>query len=364
MARRFAAEVWNNAGNKILDISPFLKDRSFAMELNGYETLDGIVDMEALTRFTDRKGEHPMTVLEELQNNIRFKLDREYLFGTQITLATPDVNSSDSTIALESTGYLGLFNERTFTATFDGVESTSIFTGIADATQGVPGGDMGVTIGAQQYVTGVSRDRTEYIGVNSKDKMLGLTRLRDGQFDFKFSADKVLTTHKALGRIRSDVKFILGKNIERAGWRTVLPYNFIHGRGYGFGEDQLKSDLPDDDSISRYYMRERTALFNSVVEQSTLDRNTQAVLDYRKNIRRIPTVTITGSDLPSLRYEDWLMPGDRLFLDFTAKKYLDSVYGWYRLERLECDLDDNDWPKAIRLYFDSPEYLEEDYPDA
>ncbi len=33
--------------------------------------------------------------------------------------------------------------------------------------------------------------------------------------------------------------------------------------------------------------------------------------------------------------------------------YTDNILGWYRLERMEVDVDDNDFESSIRLYFDN-----------
>ncbi len=96
-------------------------------------------------------------------------------------------------------------------------------------------------------------------------------------------------------------------------------------------------------------MRERISQFNSVQNQATLDQNVAAQLAYYRELRYIPVVTITGHELPA----QFLSIGDRFFLDLTARPYTDNILGWYRLERMEVDVDDNDFERSIRLYFDN-----------
>ena len=78
-------------------------------------------------------------------------------------------------------------------------------------------------------------------------------------------------------------------------------------------------------------------------------QNVAAQLAYYRELRYIPVVTITGHELPA----QFLSIGDRFFLDLTARPYTDNILGWYRLERMEVDVDDNDFESSIRLYFDN-----------
>jgi hypothetical protein len=207
---------------------------------------------------------------------------------------------------------------------------------------------MGITIDPSQYATGVLRNR-DYDRDQAKDKLQRLTNLENGRFDFAFSADKVFKTYEALGATRDDLILTYGRNIKQARVSQILPSNHITGIGSGFGADQLISIQDDAASRAAYYMREKITQFNSVELQSELDENTKAILEYYKDLRSIPVVTITGSDLPST----FLSIGDRLFVDLSGQKYTDNVFGWYRLERMEVAIDDNDFETDISLYFDN-----------
>src|SRR4051794_2804464 len=329
MNRLYDIEVWSNSGVYIANLSRLAKDKRWSMTRNDAETFSCMIDLQALERMAARIGEHPRNLLLPRQMNLRIKRAGEYLFGVQVDASPPDISSDGETIQLETSGYLNLLKDRTVTASFNATEATSIATGIISAVQAVPGGSMGFTIHPSQYATGVLRDRT-YDREEAKDKLQRLTNLRDGRFDFKFSHDKVFRTYQALGAVRSDLRLVLGRNISRAGFSQLLPRNRIIGLGSGFGADQLLSIQDDAASRAAYYMREKISQFNSVVVQDTLDQNVAAQLAYYKDFRYIPSVTISGADLP----DDILTIGDRLFLDFTARSYLDHILGWYRLERM------------------------------
>jgi hypothetical protein len=345
---RYTVEVWSSSGVLIADISHLCKGRRYTLQRNEAETFQATIDVGELDRLAAKVGEHPRTLLLPEQMNLRIKRDDDYLFGAEIVRSEPDYARDSRTISLQAVGYLNLLKERYVTASFTATEATDIATGIIDYVQGVSGGDMGIIVNPSQYVTGVPRNR-DYDRDEAKDKLQRLTNLENGRFDFQFSADKVFTTYESLGAIRSDLRLVYGQNVKRAGITQILPHNHITGLGSGFGADQLVTVKDDAASRAAYYMREKISQFNSVELQETLEENTQAVLDYYKELRSIPVPVITGNDLP----DTFLTPGDRLFVDLTAERYTDNVLGWYRLERMEVSLDDNDFETDIALYFDN-----------
>jgi len=346
--RLYDIEVWSNSGVNLGNLSRLAKSKRYSMSRNDAETFSCTIDLQALERMAARIGEHPRNLLLPRQMNLRIKRAGEYLFGVQVDASPPDMSSDGEVIQLEASGYLNLLKDRTVTATFTATEATSIGTGIISAVQAVPGGNMGITVSPTQYVTGIQRDRT-YSREEAKDKLQRLTNLRDGRFDFRFSHDKVFQTYEALGAVRSDLRLVYGRNVAQAGFSQLLPRNRINGLGSGFGADQLTSIQDDTASQAAYYMREKTSLFNSVQTQSVLDQNVAAQLAYYRELRYIPVVTITGHELPA----QFLSIGDRIWLNLTARQYTDIILGWYRLERMEVEVDDNDFESSIRLYFDN-----------
>jgi hypothetical protein len=346
--RLYTIEVWSNSGAFIADISHLCRNRRYSMERNEAETFQCSIDMDELHRLAAKIGEHPRTLLLAYQMNLRIRRGGSYLFGAQIVGSEPTMGRDSRDISVQATGYLNLFKERYVTETFTATEATEIATGIIDAVQDVSGGDMGITISGSQFETGVLRNR-DYDREEAKDKLQRLTNLQNGRFDFAFSADKVFTTYEALGATRDDLVLTYGRNIKQARVSQILPSNHITGIGSGFGADQLISIQDDAASRAAYYMREKISQFNSVELQSTLEENTKAVLEYHKELRLIPVVTITGNDLPGT----FLSVGDRLFVDLSGQKFTDNVLGWYRLERMEVAIDDNDFETDISLYFDN-----------
>lgn len=346
MGRLYQVEVWSNGGVYLADISHLAKNRSWSMTRNDAETFNCTIPLQPLQQLAASIGEHSRNLLLPDQMNLRIKRDGQYLFGVQIDESPPDISPTDESISVQCSGYLNLLKDRTVTATFTATEATSIATGIINSVQAVA--SMGITVSGTQYATGVVRDRT-YAREEAKDKLQRLTNLQNGRFDFKFSHNKVFQTYSELGAVRSDLRLVLGRNVTNAGFRQILPRNRIIGLGSGFGADQLISVQDDTPSQTGYYMREKISQFNSVQSQTVLDQNVAAQLAYYKELRYIPAITITGKELPA----DFLTPGDRLFLDLTARQYTDNILGWYRLERMEVTIDDNDFESDIKLYFDN-----------
>lgn len=348
--RVYEFELWSIQGKKVADISHLAKGRKYTLERNAAETLDFTLDLDKFEAFCKSINTHPRNVLAPYATDVKVKRNGKYIFGVQVIDCPITLGETSASIAVKCTGYLNLFKDRYVTKTYSQIDAAAIARDLIMETQAQPNGNVGVTLDATQYNTGVLRDRT-YTRDNVKDKAIALTNLIDGNFDIAISWDKKLRTYEQIGSVRGDLEFtypgnIKSATIERTG--TSI-FNKIIGVGSGFGDDQILSIQNSIVSQKAYYLREKIEQFNSVVEQSTLDQNTLGKLDMYQEVLEIPKITVTGKELDL----DYVGIGDRIPVVIGGHTFVDNVFGLYRVEKMDVTIDDNDFESDIALYFDN-----------
>jgi hypothetical protein len=264
------------------------------------------------------------------------------------------ISSFDHLITVSCQGYLDLFKDRYLTYSYSQQDASFIAGDMLGQAQTAPNGNVGVTLGTSNYLTGVLRDRN-YTRQNIKTELQNLTQLIDGRFDFAFDSNKVFNIYSQIGAKRSDIQFtfggpqgnIIGLNTENSA--TSL-YNEIIGLGSGFGADQIVSTQDDPSSQLNRYLRQDIKQYNSVVIQSTLDQNAQADLALEKDLLVMPQITISGKELQNIPF---ISVGDRIQVNAVGHSFLTNLNGYYRVEKMAVSLDDNDFESEIRLYLDN-----------
>lgn len=364
MARRYAIELWSRQGVLLADISHLVTGLSFSMQRNEAEDLTFEVDLDAYEELCTSIGTHPTAILGPYQTDVKVaRLNPttgvyDYLFGAHVGDVEANIEEDAAALTVRAFGYLNLLIDRYVSPDpFVQVDAVQIAWALIDETQDQTNGSLGMTQGAEQATT-VLRDRTYEPRQNVKDAIVNLTQLEDGQFDFRFTEERVFETYTMIGSDRtSDVEFIYPDNpAERSNIRRArVPrtgrgalYNKIYGLGSGFGADQLQSTQGDNSSQLNYGVHELPAIFNSVTEQETLEENTAGELERRKGLLEIPQMTVSGEDFDLSTYGI----GDRVTVRIGRYSYLATVSGTYRIERIEVDVDDTE-SEDITLYFDN-----------
>lgn len=352
--RVYEMELWDINGQQVADISHLAKNRSYSLYRNNPESLTFDLNLPAFERYCAQQiGAHPRTVLEADRTEIRVKRGGSYMFGVSVAGHKGVLAKDAQTLTVRGEGYLNLFATRYITKNYYQYEATSIARDLITTTQSQTNGHMGVTLKPFPYLTGKLRDRN-YLRDEIKTEIQRLTALIDGNFDFKFDADKSFQVYEQLGSVRRDLSFIYGVGgnvtqleIDTSG--TTL-FNKIIALGSGFGLDQLVSDTKQDvTSQLAYYLREGLVQFNSVEVQDTLDKNAETYLSQVKDLLAIPVATVTGKE-----FDVGLCGvGDRIPLKVTGHPFYDNIDGLYRVEKMDVDLDDNDFEQSIKLYFDN-----------
>lgn len=348
--QKYTFELWSIQGIKVADISALAKSRKYTLERNQAETLEFTLDLDAFEAFCASINTPPRNVLAPYQTEVKVKRNGNYLFGTQVVDCPVELGENTAAITVKCTGYLNLFKDRYVTKKYTQQDAAFIARDLFMETQAQPNGSVGVTLDSTQYNTGVLRDR-EYTRDNAKDKAIALTSLINGNFDIAISWDKKLRTYAQIGSLRGDLEFTYPGNIksvqiERTG---VNIFNKILGVGSGFGDDQITSTANDVPSQQAYYLREKIEQFNSVVDQTTLDQNTDGKLQMYKEVLEIPKITVTGKELDL----DYVGIGDRIPVVISGHAFVNNVFGLYRVEKMAVTIDDNDFESDIQLYFDN-----------
>jgi hypothetical protein len=363
-------ELWSSSGQRLADISRLTQKRSFTIQRNEAETLNFQLDLYAFEAFADGIGVPANVLLNPYATDVKVKRNGTYLFGTQVVAAPLDaaadmsrvtesgggggISSFDHLITVSCQGYLDLFKDRYLTYSYSQQDASFIAGDMLGQAQTAPNGNVGVTLGTSNYLTGVLRDRN-YTRQNIKTELQNLTQLIDGRFDFAFDSNKVFNIYSQIGAKRSDIQFtfggpqgnIIGLNTENSA--TSL-YNEIIGLGSGFGADQIVSTQDDPSSQLNRYLRQDIKQYNSVVIQSTLDQNAQADLALEKDLLVMPQITISGKELQNIPF---ISVGDRIQVNAVGHSFLTNLNGYYRVEKMAVSLDDNDFESEIRLYLDN-----------
>lgn len=332
---KYELELWIN-NVMVGDISKLAQDRSFTIKRNDREELSFKLDVKAFEAYCASLGSEPVEVLEAYVTDIRVKRNGEYLFGVQVVDMQYEFAEAGASIAVRCSGFLDLLADRYVTKDYSQVDAADIARDLIATTQTLIG-SFGITDGVQQDA-GVARDRS-YIDQNVKDAIMNLTSLSDGNFDFKFNADRTFDTYTVQGAIRTDLKFTYPYNVKSMTVpRTATNlFNYIIALGSGFGEEALRAEAGDTASRLNYGTHQKIVSFNSISDQLRLNQEAVSQVVLLKDILMLPKLKVSGEfcDLNSV----WV--GDKI--PVSTQGYTSLVLdGLYRIEQITCSLDAND----------------------
>jgi hypothetical protein len=358
--RPYEIELWTRTGVRIADITRLCQDISMVEERNEAEELRFNLDLDVFEKHMLAAGIDVVSNFREGQTEIKVKRRGEYLFGTQLYDASIFLDGTNAaTINVIGFGYLNFLKDRypDPAVSYTQVESVEIFYDLIRCAQSVDYGDYGLIIPeGGYYVTGKLRDRNfQQYTSGIKLNMQRLTDLVDGNFDFRVLPDKTVMTYPQVGSLRTDFRITYDRTNKRSTFMRAMvnrsvsgTYNSVIGLGTGFGDDILKSVKADVYSQMESGVRELPVQFNEVVEQSTLDENTQARLERVNQLLRLPQVTLSGANMP----ENRINVGDYVVVEFKGHRLLEDMTGVQRVERIETSLDGNLFEKSVTLYFE------------
>lgn len=346
---KYTIEIWNKDGEPVADIRQYCSNLRWSKVLNGSEQVSFQIDLLRFEKLLKNLGleNDPFSFFEVGRNDIRIKRNGQYIIGCNVY--SFDYSTSDPTITftVNCVGYLNFYKTQYVTASFVDTPQQDILWGIIDLCNQKNGGDYGVRKGTHIGSTVVRVRNYE-----RKEVASAIQQMSDviGGCDFDFSPDKKFNTYETKGTYRPSVRLTYPGNIQEFSVSRSIEKvsNFVYGLGSGNGSDAVQSTAEDTTSENYLYRREKIATWNSVTRQETLDEHTNAVLHYTKDVIELPSVTLRPETL-DLSVVD---VGDTISLDIKGSSVLNHIGGNYRIEQIECAVDDND-SETVQLTFDN-----------
>lgn len=337
----YELEVWDKSGQVLGDIRPLCSGLSWAKELNGSETLSFTIDLTRFETYLESIGitANPYEFMEVGRTDIRVKRNGQYILGANVYQITYMTSDPSVYMQVQCVGYLNFYKTQYVTASFSSTNQEDILWGLIAACNAKTGGDYGVTRGTHVGQS-VQRDRN----YTRKEVALAIQQMSNviGGCDFSFTPDKKFNTYDKRGSYRKDVVLSYGDggNIQSFRFSRSIEKvaNFIYGIGSGNGDDAIQSTAEDSTSEGYLYRREKILTWNSVTIQDTLDEHTNSALHLIKDVIELPTITARDGAL-DLSVVD---VGDTIVVDLNVNLSLQHIDGEYRIQTIECQVDEND----------------------
>lgn len=337
----YELEVWDKSGQILGDIRMLCTNLEWNKELNGSETLEFDIDLNRFEAYLKSIGVNysPYEFLECGRTDIRVKRNGVYIFGTNVYQLHYRYDEPTTMMGVKCVGYLNFYKTQFITASYTDTPQEDILWDIIDQCNAKTGGDYGVRKGTH---VGESILRTR--NYERKEVALAIQQMSQviNGCDFSFTPDKLFNTYDKKGAYRPDVVLRFGEDGNIIGFdfnRSIAKVaNFIYGLGSGNGEDVILATAEDADSEAYLYRREKIIMWNSVKLQDTLNEHTNSALHELSEVIELPSITVKdGSvDLSTLDV------GDTITIDLNVNFSLEHIDGEYRIQTIQCRVDDND----------------------
>lgn len=345
----YSIEIWDKTNQPIADIRQFCSNLHWTKKLNNSETVSFNIDLPRFEKLLSTLGyENDVFAFFEVgRNDIRIKRNGQYIVGCNVY--SFEYSTDDPTISLtvNCVGYLNFYKTQYITADYVQWYQEDILNDVIIKCNAKTGGNYGVTRGVSVGGGAIKRDR-HYSRKEVASLIQQMSEVINGP-DFDFSPDKKFNTYAVKGTYRPSVRLTYPGNIQTFSISRSLAKvsNFVYGIGSGNGDDAIQSTAENAASENYLYRREKIATWNSVSVQSTLDEHTNAVLHYTKDIIELPTVTLRPETIDLSEVD----VGDTINLAILSSLTLKHIQGNYRIEEIDCAVDDND-SETVALTFD------------
>lgn len=217
---------------------------------------------------------------------------------------TEDAQDDEGTINVQCTEIFHILSEKRYTSnSYINTDAGQIAWGLINTTQGLAGGDLGITQGTIQ--TTQNRDRT-YLDEKVGEKIIQLTEVING-FDFEITPSikvntlGVFNVYSKRGSVIDTFRLEYGEGLRNniQSWsrkRTLSDmYNSVIVEGEGYGDIALKSTQTDNSMITAVGLLEGRVQEKSVNQQTTLDTKAQEFIRVRKTEQFIYDITLNNA---------------------------------------------------------------------
>lgn len=335
---KYGVLVYSKGGVLLGDIRHLARNLKWSEQRNQPETVSFDMDLAKYEDYVSRIGMSPYDFMDADQTDIRIVRDGVARIGAQLIKFSYSPDDPSIKVELYFDGYLNYFKDAYVNAAYTAQTQGDILWGVINQHQSKDYANFGITRGPLSSTGPFTRDRNQ-TRANVKDFMIRLSNVIGGP-DFKFTPDKKFNSYDMLGTYRPDIKLIYPLNVDDFGFSRSADSlaNFIYGIGSGNGDDAVQATTSDTTSMSGRYRREKVATFNSVEKQTTLQENINGLLALTKDVRELPRFTMHDGILDL----NDLFAGDTVYAEIQGYASLSHVHGYYRIEKIECDVDDND----------------------
>lgn len=335
---KYKVVVFSKDGKAMGNIFSLCENFKWSKTRNDAESVSFSLNLDRYEEYLETigLGDSPHSFLETGRNDIRIMRNDQWLIGTNVIKFTYSGGDGGVTMKVDCSGYLNYYKKRYIDIDYDDTPQHLILWGVIEAANAKYGGDYGVRQGIHKGSV-VLRDRHQ-VRKEVKSFFQQMSQVLAGP-DFEFTHDKKLNTYEAIGSYRPDIRLVYPGNI--SGWafdRSVEKVsNFIYGLGSGNGDDAIQAEAEDAPSEDYLYRREQIVSYNSVVDEGTLQQNIDAIKHYAANPIELPTITVQDGVLDY----STVGIGDTLPVEMRGNKSLAHINGFYRIESITVDVDNN-----------------------
>lgn len=278
------------------EILPEVLNRGYSYQLNraGKASFSLPLTTERLQRFPLYLGVTRLLIYRE---NI-------LIWAGVIWEITEDAQDDEGAVNVQCTEIFHILSEKRYTSnTYTSTDAGTIAWGLINTTQGLSGGNLGITQGTIQ--TTQNRDR-QYFDEKVGEKIIQLTEVING-FDFEITPSIKVNTlgvfnvyskkGSTLNSFRLEYGEGLKNNIQSWSRKRTLSdmFNSVIVEGEGLGETILTSTQTDTVLISSVGLLEARVQEKSVNVQTTLDTKSQEFIRVRKTEQPLYDITVNNA---------------------------------------------------------------------
>lgn len=344
----YKIEVYSKNGKCLGDIRHLVQGLKWTEQRNAAETVSFRMDLARYEEYVKKTGMRPYDFMDAGTTDIRVVRNGKDRVGAHLIKTVFSPNDPSVDIELSFTGYLNYFKDAYVDADYDKTGQGDIAWGVINQYQGKQDGDFGIRRGRFTSLGKNPRQRHQK-RANVKDFLVRLSNVIDGP-DFQFTPDKKFNTFDAMGSYRPDIRLSYPGNVASFGFERSVDSlaNYVIGIGSGNGDDAPSTYATDPYSRKALYRREKIVTFSSVVRETTLQENTNGVLELLKDVRELPSFTLSDGvlDLNDVGL------GDTIYIEMNGYIMFEHIRGFYRIEKIEVDVDEND-AEEVTLTFDN-----------
>jgi hypothetical protein len=277
------------------EIFPEVMNRQYSYQLNraGSASFTLPITAERLQRFDIFLGVTRLLIYRE-----------NALIWAGVVWEVNENTSDEGDVTIQCKELFHILSEKRYTSnTYTATDAGQIAWGLINTTQGLTGGNLGLTQGTIQATQ--NRDRTYYDELIG-EKIIQLTEVING-FDFlitpsiKINTLGVFNVYVKKGSTITDFRLEYGEGLKNniQSWsrkRTLSDiFNSLIVEGEGLGDAKLKSTETDTSSINAIGLLEGRKQEKSVSQQATLNQKADEYIRVHKTEQPIYDITLNNA---------------------------------------------------------------------